>query len=267
MSRLHQRLLGFVLPLAVSPLFAVSLSQFNVTYSENFDTLALTTSSVMPPGWEFSESGSGANTTYSASTGSSTTGNTYSFGGSSSTDRAIGSVRTSSLASTIGTVVTNDTGNVITQLTVQFTGEQWRLGALGRVDRFDFGISVDATSVATGTWLDVDELDFTAPVTTGTVGALDGDAAQNQLLISHTLTGLSLAPGASLWLRWVDFEASGSDDGLGIDNFSLTATQTDGGGGGGGAQPVPENLPLPAVFAIMTALCVAGSRWGKPLAV
>src|SRR5947208_546706 len=142
MSILRVALIGISCGLALTPLRAISISQFNVTLTEDFDTLALVTSSITPAGWEFNESGSGANTTYSASTGSSSTGNTYSFGASASTDRALGMLRTSSVISTIGTVITNDTGSAITQLKIQFTGEQWRLGALGRVDQLDFSYSL-----------------------------------------------------------------------------------------------------------------------------
>src|SRR5688572_29054704 len=212
MSPTHTRLIGLLLAVAATPLAAVSISQFNTPLLENFDILATTTGSVMPADWQFEESGSSANTTYGAGTGSSSTGNTYSFGATGSTERSLGSVRTSGVASTFGTFVANDTGSTITAFTFQFTGEQWRLGALGRVDRLDFGYSIDATSIGSGAWLDVDALDFTAPVTSGLTGALDGDAAENQQLVSYTITGLNLANGTNLWLRWVDFDATGSDD-------------------------------------------------------
>ena len=47
----------------------------NQTYSETFDTLVSTgtgTGPVLPNGWEFFESGTNANTSYTAGTGSST---------------------------------------------------------------------------------------------------------------------------------------------------------------------------------------------------
>jgi hypothetical protein len=239
----------------VAPLTAVTLNQFNIPFTENFDGLATATDSVVPPGWAFTETGTSANTTYGAGTGSSTTGNTYSFGATGSTERAFGALRTSGVAATIGTVVANDAGNTITELTIQFTGEQWRLGALGRVDRLDFGYSTDATSLADGAWLDVDALDFVGPVTSGLVGGLDGNAPENQFLVSYTLTGLNLLSGGSLWLRWVDFDASGSDDGLEIDNFSITAVQTEGGE----VQTVPDQLPTGVVAMVMGALLAFGS--------
>jgi uncharacterized protein len=254
-------LLVLLLGVVATPLDAVTIGQFNSTHAEDFDTLASVTSSVVPADWHFSETGSSANTTYGAGTGSSNVGNTYSFGATSGTDRAFGSVRTTGVAATIGTVITNGTGITITELTIQFTGEQWRLGALGRPDRMDFGLSTDATSIVTGNWSDVDELDFGGPVTAGIVGALDGNAVENRSVVTHTLTGLNLLSGTSLWLRWVDFEAAGSDDGLALDDFSIFAPQTViPGGGGGTSQDVPEHLPTSAIAAVMAALLIVRSR-------
>jgi hypothetical protein len=257
MLTIRTSLFGILLATSVAPLPAVTVNQFNTPFTEDFDSLATATGSVLPVGWAFTEAGSSANTTYGAGTGSSTIGNTYSFGATGSTERAFGALRTSGVASTIGTIVSNGTGDTITELTIQFTGEQWRLGALGRVDRLDFGYSTDATSLGDGAWIDVDALDFVGPVTSGLVGALDGNAAENQLLVSHTLTGLNLLSGGSLWLRWVDFEATGSDDGLALDDFSIMAVQT--GGGGGEVQNVPDRLPTGMIAIVMSGLLVLAS--------
>ena len=158
--------------------------------TENFDGLANTsTSTIVPAGWAFNETGTNANTTYTAGTGSSTSGDTYSFGAASATDRAFGSLRSGSLAATVGGVYRNMTGAVVPDITIAFVGEQWRLGLAGRVDKMTFQYSTDATSLSTGTWTNVTALDFTAPITTGTVGALDGNLAANKTAITSTLTG------------------------------------------------------------------------------
>ena len=160
-----------------------SLTTLGTALNQNFDTLANSgTSSTLPSGWFISETGTSAtvNGQYAAGTGSGNAGDTYSFGAAGSTDRALGSLRSGSNAPTIGAQFTNDTGAVISSLQIAYTGEQWRLGALGRTDRLDFQISFDATSLTTGTWTDVNALDFTAPITAGTVGALDGNAVANR---------------------------------------------------------------------------------------
>lgn len=204
---------------------AVSLTAIDTPASQDFDTLANTaTSSALPLGWYFDESGTSAsvNGLYTAGTGSSNAGDTYSFGGAASTDRAFGGLLSGTLTPTVGVQLTNDTGAAITQLDVAYTGEQWRLGALARADRLDVQISLDATALNNGTWADVDSLDFTAPTTGPTVGLLDGNAAANRTSIAGSIIGLDVAPGAPVWVRWSDFNAPGSDDGLSIDDVTIT---------------------------------------------
>lgn len=200
----------------------VTLTGLGVPYTETFDSLASTgTSSTTPAGWEFAEAGTNANATYTAGTGSGNGGDTYSFGAAGSTDRAFGGLLSGSLTPTIGAGLVNGTGGTITSLRVSFTGEQWRLGAAGRVDRLDAQFSTDATSLTSGTWTDVDALDATSPVTVGAAAALDGNASANRVAVSAAIAGLSVVPGGSIWLRWNDFNASSSDDGLAIDDVSI----------------------------------------------
>ncbi|GAB4458698.1 MAG: hypothetical protein Kow0070_12700 [Anaerolineales bacterium] len=192
------------------------------TYEENFNTLASSGfSDVAPNGWYFAESLTNANTTYRAGAGSDNTGDTYSFGTNSDAERALGQLRSGTLATIIGANFSNDTGSAIKVLTIRYTGEQWRLGAVSRTDRMDFQYSTDATSLTTGTWVDVDSLDFTAPFTSVS-GQLDGNAAQNRTILGYAITGLNISNGSTFWVRWTDLDASNSDDGLAVDDFSLT---------------------------------------------
>ncbi len=179
----------------------------------------------MPTGWDFFETGTNANTTYSAGTGSNNTGDTYSYGAASSTERAFGCLRSGSLIPRVGVQFTNSTGGVITTLAISYVGEQWRLGATGRADRLDFQLSTSATSLAdgfAGTWADYDALDLVSPVTAGVAGPLNGNAGASRTTVSYTITGLSIANGAAFWIRWSDYDATGADDGLAVDDFSLT---------------------------------------------
>ena len=205
----------------------ISITSTGTPFSENFNTLAATgTSGTLPSGWAFLETGTNASTTYAASTGSDASGNTYSYGASAATERAFGTLLSGSLTSNIGASFTNNSGANITSLTIAYTGEQWRLGTVSRIDKLDFQYSLDATSLNTGTFTDVDNLDFIAPITTGTIGALNGNAAANQTQISFEITGLNIAVGSSFWIRWTDLNASSADDGLAIDDFSITANGT-----------------------------------------
>ena len=76
----------------------ISITTLGTALTENFNSLSSSgTSSTVPAGWAFYETGSNANTTYNVSTGSSTTGDTYSLGAASATDRAFGGLLSSSL--------------------------------------------------------------------------------------------------------------------------------------------------------------------------
>ena len=107
---------GSALTLAPSVHAQVSLT--TTTYSQNFDSLATSgttnANTTLPTGWSFLEGGTNANTTYAASTGSETAGNTYSFGTSGNSDRALGVQQSGSLTSIIGFKFTNNTGSTIT---------------------------------------------------------------------------------------------------------------------------------------------------------
>jgi len=222
----------------------VSLDALDVTYTQNFDTLANSgTSSTTPQGWGFAESSTNANTTFTAGTGSSNAGDTYSFGAAGSTDRAFGGLQSGALIPTIGAVFANNTGSVISRLDIAYTGEEWRFGTVNRgADRLDFQYSTNATSLTTGTWVDVDSLDFSTPNVSVAVGATNGNTAGFRTAISATLSGLNIAPGATFWIRWTDFNVSGADDGLAVDDFSLTprlAASNPTGTGAANPNPVP----------------------------
>jgi len=213
--------------------FATSAAPFTITTigsaaTENFNGLVNTAGTLdntfLPAGWALTESGGGArdNEQYAVDNGGSNTGDTYSYGTAGSSDRALGGLRSGTLIPIFGAAFQNGTGISIASLLISYTGEQWRLGTADRSDRLDFQYSTDATDLVTGTWINVDSLDFSTPNST-TTGAKDGNLAINQTGISYTITGLTIAPGTTFWIRWIDLDASGADDGLAIDDFSLTA--------------------------------------------
>lgn len=211
---------------------AVSIAAFETAVTQNFDTLVSTGTGNLagntPAGWGFVETAAGANTTYTAGTGSSTTGDTYSFGVAGTnpvTDRAFGQLRSGNVVTILGAKFTNNTGGTITSLDVAYTGEEWRLGTAGRTDRIDFQFSVNATDLSTGTYADVDALDFTTP-NTATTGAKDGNFVSNRTALNSTISSLSIPAGATFWIRWTDVDATNADDGLAIDDFSITAHGT-----------------------------------------
>ncbi len=209
-----------------------SLTPGNLTYTQDFDTLSNSgRSSSLPTGIGFAETGSAANSTYTAGSGSSSTSDTYSFGSYNSTDRAFGGLQGSNLVPIIGGCFTNNTGAPITAFTLTFDGEQWRLGQSGQsADRLDFQYSANATGLTNGTWTDANAGDFSAPITTGNTGSLNGNLAANRTAaITVTVSSLDVTNGSSFYIRWTDLNISGSDSGLAIDNLSLTASASSPG--------------------------------------
>lgn len=226
-SKSLRRALPIVLLCSIgAPALAQVIPVSGGTYSQNFDTLSntagSTTNSTLPTGWLLNETGGGTrdNEQYAVDTGSSNTGDAYSYGAAGSTERALGSLRSGTLIATYGACFSNATGATLLNFDVGYTGEQWRLGTAARADQIDFQYSVDATSLTTGTWVDVNALDFVTP-NTATVGAKDGNAAGNRTTLAATINGLNIASGATFCIRFNDADASNADDGLSIDDFSL----------------------------------------------
>ncbi len=223
----------------------VSLS--GAAYTQNFDTLATsgTTNSVFPPGWCLTESGGGArdNEQYAAGDGGSNTGDTYSFGTGAATERALGGLQSGTLIPVYGAAFVNSTGSTIAELAISYRGEVWRYGTVTRTDRLDFQYSTNATSLTSGTWTDFDLLDY-SETSGATTGAVNGNSTFTN--ISSTITGLNILNGATFWIRWTDFNASGADDGTAIDDFSITP------GGGSVNAPVVPSCPVSASFTTGT---------------
>ncbi|QLE56888.1 endonuclease/exonuclease/phosphatase family protein [Nostoc sp. TCL26-01] len=206
-------------------------------YSQNFDTLANTgtgntwTDDSTITGWYSSR------VTYNAGTGSNNAGALYSFGSTSATDRALGGVASNGTGTILwGVRFVNNTANTVTSLDISYIGEQWRTGGVSNSttpseeQKLDFGYQVGATSLTSGNWNDFDNLDFTSPIfNTISPSALDGNLAANRTVLSSTVSGLNIAPGQEIWLRWSDMNDANNDHGLGIDDLSVTASFASGG--------------------------------------
>src|SRR5262249_40607742 len=103
----------------------------------------------------------------------------------------------------------------------------------------DFQYSTDATALNTGTWTGVGALKYLTSNTAAATGKIDGNAAGNFTNVSSSISNLNIASGATFWIRWIDIDATDSDDGLAVDDFSLTAQSLTGtltwNGGGANA--------------------------------
>jgi endonuclease/exonuclease/phosphatase family metal-dependent hydrolase len=210
------------------------------TYSQNFDVLATSgtvnwTNDLTLPGW-YAAKGSVDAPTYIANAGTTTTGSIYSFGTNgvnSTADRALGSVAGSSTAYASGVRFTNDTGLAVSNLTISFTGEQWRnaSGANGVTNTLAFSYQIanapltNADAVNAENWMAFGTLDFKSPFvnTNATSGSpLDGNVTTNRLtFVNVLLAGVAVAAGQEIFLRWRDVDDTGNDAGMAIDDFSL----------------------------------------------
>jgi|CXWL01.1.fsa_nt_gi uncharacterized repeat protein (TIGR01451 family) len=218
---------ALLLPLVSAKAQCVSLTTLGSASTQSFDTLSntagSTTNNLTITGWFMTESGGGArdNEQYGVDTGGSNTGDTYSYGAAAATDRALGGLQSGTLIPIFGACYTNNTGATIGSLAVAYTGEEWRLGTAARTDQINFEYSTNATDLVTGTWTGVAALNFVTP-DTATTGAKNGNAAADRTALSNTISSLSVPNGATFWIRWTDTNASGADDGLSVDDFSLT---------------------------------------------
>jgi len=216
---------------------AGSINALGVPLTENFDGLASTgtgltwTDNSTVPGWYSTRP------SYNSGTGSSNGGALYSFGVAGTnpvTDRALGSVASGTTTTIFQAArLTNNTGATITSLDISYTGEQWRNGGNTVAHSLTFQYQVASAGVITGAnapatgWTTFAPLSFTGPVATATAATLDGNAPANRTAKSATLT-VTVGAGQEIWLRWQDPDDAGSDHGLAIDDFSVTASGVPG---------------------------------------
>ena len=224
-----------------------------LTYSQNFDSLASsTTTTTVPwadnttlPGWYASRAyvsgttsafGPFTWTSYRVAGGENNSGSIYSFGTNGVgpiTDRALGSISSGTPKTNVfGVRIKNDTANSVGAITVSYTGEEWRNGGNTAVQTlaFSYGTSsvgfsspIDTGTPGVNGWVGFAALNFNTPVTGATAGVLDGNDPANRTIISPTvLTGVTLNPGDEIFLRWLDIDDSGNDHGFGIDDLTVS---------------------------------------------
>lgn len=228
--------------------------------AENFDSLP----SVNPleddtpwlndstiPGWVANRTGSGD--TVVASTGSTATGALYSFGSSSDTERALGSVGSGTAKNfTFGVGIVNQSGRTLQDLAISYVGEQWRnANDSTQTMTFEYRMGAGLTLADIGHastdadgWTSLSSLDFHSPVVGGKVGLIDGNADSHRTALSAVLQTDWLDEEVLL-LRWSDPDHVGSDHGLAIDDFNMTATA----------------VPEPSSIAVLGFCLASGVLW------
>lgn len=212
---------------------SVSYGQYSYTsigsvYSQNFDALGIGNASVSGGnlnnrstqlnGW-YIANGTAAATALATNNGSTNSGAVYNFGITSGSDRSLGSIYSGSFSPRFGFYFTNNTGVTITSLKINYTGKTWRVGSANRSDKLIFQYSTNASTLWGGSWTDFNALDYqnVSQSTTNSGSVLHSSN------ISGLITGISVANGSRIFIRWDDMDATGADDGMAIDDFSMIA--------------------------------------------
>jgi uncharacterized protein len=217
-------------------------SQVNLgaAYTQSFDSLANTNTSPVPwvnngtlPGWYAYRQSSGAVTAYNPSQRTAPFG---SFGILGSADRALGSSLNGAQADVLhfGVRFVNDASSLITGFDISFDGEQWFYGDSipGVIESLVFSYQIfdagQGSLSAPSGWTAVNALEFVSPVANSTsyLQGLNGNLPANrQEGIADSFTGLTLATGQELWLRWTASDLLQiTDHSLAIDNLSVRFT-------------------------------------------
>jgi hypothetical protein len=204
----------------------ISITTATLSYFQDFNTLDTSGSALtaMPSGWSFHEwGGASANTAYRASTGSSTSGDTYSFGLAGSAERALGSLCSGGVPNvSYGARFVNNTGAYINAVTLTYKAEQWRRNGSANIDSVRFFYSTapgrSIADTALSAWTEVQALLMTSVTTALPASAVNGNDTAK--VISATFA-LSLSAGDTMSIRWYDYNAAGNDDGLSIDSLTV----------------------------------------------
>jgi hypothetical protein len=214
----------------------VLVTALNTAYTQNFNGLKDTglnnPYSGLPSGWFAQEIGTGANTLYRAAWGQLAGGDLYSFGDSAVAERALGSLGSGSVAPVFfGVALINNTSTTVQRVRLAYRGEVWRVGNAARTtgpDTLHLGWGRNNKTISTGSFTRYPKLSFVSPVpsTHTQEVAVNGNSSAYVGNVADTLNALGLAPGDTLWLQWSDYNSSSFDDGMGIDDLSITFLST-----------------------------------------
>lgn len=153
------------------------------------------------------------------------------YGQNGSLDRALGSLN--GIAGPFdfdmfyGARFTNTTPFNIDNISISYTGEQWRQGnAMPQTLRFFYRLDGGTNFLANNTgWTSLNLLDFVSPKT-GASTALNGNALSNKQTVSANSAifpnPIIIAPNQEFWIRWAHNDSIVPGHGLAIDDVSIT---------------------------------------------
>ena len=192
-----------------------------------------------------------------ANDGSTVAGNYYHFGTAGSSDRAFGGIAESGAYTGTGFVgirLRNDASVTIHNLEVQYAMEQWYNSGNAAAAYVNVGYRKSSgvagenmaqliNGAVGDAWTAVPALTVEAPSTGTTIQNRDGNAASNRRVAQTILTGIDLAPGQEMMLRW-DYVLNPTTNGNGVSIDDVVITpQTSVSMGQGGAGLSWTNAP------------------------
>lgn len=214
----------------------LSITDMNHVYVQNFNTLTAAsnwTDNTTLTGW-YAKGGAGVPAGYGLNNGSTTTVSSnflFSFGAGAGADRALGFVPSGANNSLqyLGWRLKNNTGSTITNLSVNWDGEQWRKGSTtSQSVEFKYKISASAFTVIPTLGLSpvINSFTSTQNLASGeSATAIDGNDVSNRATNSISIA-LSIPNGSEIMLVWID-KKDQYEHFFAIDNVSVTAsTQT-----------------------------------------
>jgi hypothetical protein len=264
----------------------ISVTGVALSYTQNFNSLNNTPNSGLfawadnstLANWYAGASGTFDNQ-YMVSQGNLIDARLTSFGSAAAADRALGSLSGGDANNWAYGVRFRNDSQWAQQVSVGYTGEQWRRAATGTVgneggppvpgvDDVPHTMTVayrvfagaitspsPGTSDGGGGWVAVSGLQFNAPqLRTGPGGALDGNAAANREVFAlQSVVGLLVQPNQEIFIRWRDPNFSpGFVHGLAVDDVQVNFTA------------IPEAGTSAALgLAALGLLGAAGGRWRR----
>ncbi|MBA2436145.1 MAG: PEP-CTERM sorting domain-containing protein [Chthoniobacterales bacterium] len=204
MKLLSKIALTIALVAGITAAAQAQISYTGTTYTQNANSF-LGTSATVPVGWAYAFTGTSVFN--GVGTGTSGTGGAWAYGLLG--ENSFGALRSGTPGNiTLSVNFTNSTGSTLTDLVVMFNYEQWRYANTS-------GWNLSGTGGLTGVAA-VNSADFTG-------GAIGVNGTPTSIPINLTLTGLSIPNGATFGFSWLTTDASGSDNGISVDDFSLSA--------------------------------------------
>ncbi|HUS10296.1 MAG TPA: C25 family cysteine peptidase [Pyrinomonadaceae bacterium] len=221
----------FIATLCISASGQITITSTGTAFPQDFDSMGSSATATLPTGFRIGTDWSTGTTATTLAFGTTGTGAVTgsSSGGAinwangvtaSATDRSLGFLNTGTFTSPKSIVLklTNNTGATVTQLEITFDYEKSRSGTR----QFDWTFFHGST---------------VTPSTSATAGDQSYPADANNTTVSNppttigktvSLTGLSIADGSDYYLKWTFTGLGGSTNGqgIGVDNFSVTANGT-----------------------------------------